>query len=323
MALISFLMTPAVMGSIALFLSIIWMLRDEKDKTRAMLVLALVLNLFFGFLLTVFMSKEGSMLPLKYDYVLFNLDKALGLQSAAIAAPLRTTLGMALFWVYELMVPVMIAWYLVAHYCGARGSVIVAYVAELILGPVFYAVLPACGPAYAFKPHWLKPWDVPAVPIHLTGMPNAFPSLHVATAFVFVLFAPRPLWRGISLVFLTGTLLATLATGEHYVIDLVAGLIFGCFAAALGHRENRKAMMFLSITAFWTLTIRFAWGLWIDHVILLRLFAGLSVMLAAATVFGEWTRHAVLPTPGQSHLATGAQATGAEDVAPEAELSQP
>lgn len=322
MALISFLMTPAVMGSIALFLSIIWMLRDEKDKTRAMLVLALVLNLFFGFLLTVFMSKEGSLLPLKYDYVLFNLDKALGLESAAIAAPLRTTLGMTLFWIYELMVPMMIVWYLVAHYCSARGSVIVAYVAELIVGPIFYAVLPACGPAYAFKPHWLKPWDVPAVPVQLTGMPNAFPSLHVATAFVFVLFAPRPLWRAISLVFLAGTLLATLATGEHYVIDLVAGLIFGSFAAALGHQERRKAILFLAITAFWSITIRFAPAFWIDHAILLKLFAGLSVLLAAATVVGEWTRHAALPAPGQPDLAAGVPATGTQDAAPEAELSQ-
>ena len=184
----------------------------------------------------------------------------------------------------------MICWYLVAHYGGARGSVILAYVAELTAGPILYALLPACGPAYAFRPHWLHPGEVPAAPVHLTGMPNAFPSLHVATALIFVLFAPGRLWRGVSLVFLAGTILATVATGEHYVIDLVAGMLFGCFAAALGHRETNKAIIFLSITTAWSLTIRFAWGFWIDHEILLRLFAAFSVILAAAAVFSEWTQ---------------------------------
>jgi hypothetical protein len=42
---------------LALFLSVLWMLKDERDKTRPMLVFALTLNLFFGFLLTVVMSR--------------------------------------------------------------------------------------------------------------------------------------------------------------------------------------------------------------------------------------------------------------------------
>ncbi len=317
MRVISFLLTPAIMGAIALFFSIIWMLRNEKDKSRAMLVLALILNLFFGSLLTFFMGKEGSLLPLKYDYILFHLDKALGVQTAAIAAPLRATLGWPLFVIYEFMVPAMIGWYLVAHYCAARGSIIVAYVAELIAGPLLYALLPACGPAYAFRPHGLQPGEAPAVPIHLTGMPNAFPSLHVATAFVFVLFAPKPLWRGVSLAFLAGTILATLSTGEHYVIDLVAGLLFGCFAAAMGHREYKKAVIFLSITAFWSLTIRFAWWFWMDHSSLLWLLVGLSVVLAVGQAFREWTKPAAVPVAEQARPLEAPDSTDAR-----AELTQ-
>jgi hypothetical protein len=317
MRVISFLLTPAIMGVIALFFSIIWMLRNEKDKSRAMLVLALILNLFFGSLLSFFMGKEGSLLPLKYDYILFHLDKALGMQTAAIAAPLRARLGWPLFVIYEFMVPAMIGWYLVAHYRAARGSIIVAYVAELIAGPLLYALLPACGPAYAFRPHWLQPGDVPAVPIHLTEMPNAFPSLHVATAFVFVLFAPKPLWRGVSLAFLAGTILATLSTGEHYVIDLVAGLLFGCFAAALGHREYKKAFIFLLITTCWSLTIRFAWWFWMDHVVLLRLLVAASVVLAIAEVFREWTKPAAFPVSEQARPVETPDSRGAR-----AELTQ-
>jgi len=80
-----------VIGVLALFLSVIWMLRDEKDKTRPLLVFALILNLFFGFLLTVFMSREGGLLPWKYDHVLFALDRALGVTAAPIARSLQAS----------------------------------------------------------------------------------------------------------------------------------------------------------------------------------------------------------------------------------------
>ena len=72
-------------------------------------------------------------------------------------------------------------------------------------------------------------------------MPNVFPSFHVATAFVLVLFAPGKVWRGVSLAFLAATALATLSAGEHYAIDLVAGLAFGCFAASVEYRNVRRS----------------------------------------------------------------------------------
>jgi len=67
------------------------------------------------------------------------------------------------------------------------------------------AVLPGCGPIYAFAPQWLNPPQVQADTIRLAAMPNAFPSLHLGTAFVFVFFAPGRFWRAVSLAFLCGT----------------------------------------------------------------------------------------------------------------------
>ena len=46
MRLLSMLLNPAIIGLLALVLSVIWMIRDERDKTRPLLVLALTLNLF-------------------------------------------------------------------------------------------------------------------------------------------------------------------------------------------------------------------------------------------------------------------------------------
>jgi hypothetical protein len=130
---------------------------------------------------------------------------------------------------------------------------------------------------------------VAATAIKLVGMPNAFPSLHMATAFVFVLFAPGKLWRVVSLAFLACTGMATLSTGEHYVIDLVAGLAFGCFAASVGYRRKRSAMAYLGIVLAWSLTVRFEYAFLIAHPLVLRLLALLTVAVAVFAVIKEWS----------------------------------
>jgi hypothetical protein len=289
MRLISFLLSPSIFGIEALFLSVLWMLRNERDKTRPMLVFALTLNLFFGTFLTIFMSRENAIFPWKYDHVLLQLDQSLGISTAPIARLLQGVCRRPLDVVYQSLVPVMICWFLVNRYRKARGSLVLAYVAELIAGPLLYAVLPACGPVYAFGANWLRPPAVQASAIRLSAMPNAFPSLHVATAFVFVLFAPGKLWRGVSLAFLACTGLATLSTGEHYVIDLVAGLAFGCFAASVGYRRVRSALLYLGIALFWSLAVRFGYVFLISHSGVTRILAVLTAAVAALAVFKEWS----------------------------------
>jgi hypothetical protein len=293
MRILSLFLNPAIISTVALFLSVLWMLRDQKDKTRPMLVFALTLNLFFGLLLTVFMGREGSMLPWKYDHVLFALDAALGLPAAVIARPLQGALHFPLIVIYQLMVPMMICWFLVTHRQNTRGSVVLAYVGELVAGPLAYAVLPACGPLYAFGVHWLNPPIVSTDAIKLAAMPNAFPSLHIATALVFVLFAPGKAWRAVALAFLFGTGLATLSTGEHYVIDLVAGLAFGCFAASVGYRRVRSAGLYLAAVFAWSLTVRFGYSFLIAHPWLLRLMVAITLAMTLRAIAKEWATPAL------------------------------
>ena len=290
MQLLPILLNPAIIGLLALVLSVVWMIRDERDKTRPMLVLALTMNLFYGFLLTVFMGREGSLFPLKYDPVLFRVDAALGFSNASIAVPLQGVWRLPLVVIYNSMIPMMICWFLVTRYRNIRGSVVLAYVAELIAGPMLYAVLPACGPIYAFGALWLHPPTVTATTIRLAGMPNAFPSLHFWTALVLVFFAPGKLWRTVALAFLAGTGLATLSTGEHYVIDLVSGAAFGCFAASVGNRNVKSAILFLGVVLLWSLTIRFQSEFLILHPTLPQLFAALTLALATLAVIRAWSR---------------------------------
>jgi hypothetical protein len=296
MQLTSVLLNPAFVATLALFLSVLWMLRDPKDKTRPMLVFALVLNLFYGFLLTTLMGREGSLFPWKYDHILFAMDQSLGLEAARIAGPLQGFCRVPLWVVYQSMIPVMIAWFLVTRSRTRPGSVILAYAAELAAGPVIYGILPACGPFYAFGLQWLYPPAVSADPIRLTGMPNAFPSLHIATALVLVLFAPGRFWRAVSVAFLSATCLATLSTGEHYVIDLVPGLAFGLFAANIGFVKSRRASVFLAVVCAWSVAVRFGHVFLIAHPAVTKSCAALTVLLAVVEVFREWSTRPLAAT---------------------------
>jgi len=292
MGVLNFILAGPVFGILILFLGVIWMLRDEKDKSRPLLVGALVLNLFYGFLLSTLMGREGGLVPWKFDHVLYHMDASLGVQTAAIAGPLQGFWRIPLWAIYQMMVPMMIVWFLVVRKRRLSGSIVFAYVAELVAGPLLYLIVPACGPIYAFGTQWLNPPAVAADAIRLTGLPNAFPSLHVGTAFVLVLVAPGKFWKVVASLFLAGTCLATLATGEHYVIDLIPGFTFGACAAAAGMLNFRRSAIFLSLTIAWSLAVRFGSVFLIAYPVVTRSIAVLTMILAAIALWKSWTESA-------------------------------
>jgi hypothetical protein len=293
----------------ALFLSIVWMLRQPRDKARPLLVIALAVNLFYGILLSIFMRAEGSLLPWKYDFILLRLDAALGLPATRLAQPLQGEWRILLATVYQLMVPMMICWFLVVRRQGLGGALVLAYVAELVTGPILYAIVPACGPAYALGAGWTHEALPKPDLMRLAGMPNAFPSLHVGTALVLVIFAPRTWSRLVAAMFFATTVMATISTGEHYVIDLLPGFAFGCFAAEVGFRRYGPAIANLGLAIAWCLVVRFEYGFLISHAYLLRVFAILTALPAMATVVYRWSS-----TDQASDLA---EAGGIRDAAPE------
>jgi PAP2 superfamily len=288
MRAIDVLLNPTILAIVALFLSVLWMLRDEKDKTRIELVFALALNLFYGMFFNFFMTGEGAVFPYKFDHVLVWLDASLGIQATSIARTLQNIPHNPLWIVYDAMVPMMITWYFVTRHMRNRGSIILAYATELVSGPLLYMIVPACGPVYAFGKQWLQSPSFRPEVVRLTGMPNAFPSLHVGTAFVFVMFAPGKIWKAVALFFFAATCLATLSTGEHYVIDLIPGLAFGVFVSAVGMRNFRRAGCFLALTLGWSFGVRFGYTILLAHPTLTRSLAGLTVVSAVLALVRQW-----------------------------------
>lgn len=163
-----------------------------------------------------------------------------------------------------------------------------AYAVELVLAPILYSIVPACGPVYAFGPTWLKVSSAPLELVHLNFLPNAFPSLHTASALVLLLFAPGRKSRAVALAFLLGTMMATLATGEHYLIDLVPGLALGCLAWSGGRRQWRRICGFAAIVLGWSLSCRFGYEVLIARPLLLRTLALCTLGAVASALYSAW-----------------------------------
>jgi hypothetical protein len=154
-------------------------------------------------------------------------------------------------------------------------AVMLAFLATGPLGVFFYNVLPACGPVHvfgaAFPMHPLSTVDamrLNIVPVMMTGARNAIPSLHM-TWVLLVWWNSRGLarWvRAIAAVFVLFTVLATLGTGEHYVIDLVVAFPFSVMVQALcsysmpfREGERRTAFLFGTlVTLVWLASLSFA-----------------------------------------------------------------
>ena len=94
-------------------------------------------------------------------------------------------------------------------------------------GIAVFALCPVCGPRYAFGAQF--PFHAPAaiVPhrVAIAAPPNGVPSLHMAAALLILWFARH--WiagRLLAVVFVVLTVLATLGSGEHYLLDLIVAV---------------------------------------------------------------------------------------------------
>lgn len=183
--------------------------------------------------------------PLTYDAHLLKIDAAFGnptywIASYANLAPdwlktATTVVYAALAALFFPLVALLIRERKVRSLHGWRTMVI-----PFMVATVCYAWLPATGPIAAFGgvdfPAGIaSPADVPAAMLSVQAAArNAMPSMHLSGAIWVLMIAAafrRKIFFALSVLFLAGTAWATMALGEHYLIDLVVALPF---AAALG-----------------------------------------------------------------------------------------
>jgi hypothetical protein len=147
---------------------------------------------------------------------------------------------------------------------GLRSGVNVmhAFVAAGVAGFILYQVCPAEGPLYSFAtqfPDHLPDWrDVSLAPYLSAGVHNAIPSMHMAWALLVLWSAmelgPLALAIAASLVGLTA--LATLGSGEHYMVDLVVSVPLAFAVWNAFRRDKFRAALGLSLVCGWLIYLR-------------------------------------------------------------------
>jgi len=219
--------------------------------------------------------------PATYDLFLYAADAGFGI-------PITAQVGMfvarhpALAWwcglVYESL-PLAVS--LLYAYERSGGKPLPTRVLPAFLGGgaaayLLYNILPAAGPIYIFGAQF--PAHLPQVvqialqaPLMHDAPRNAVPSMHLACALL-IFWNVRRLSRwfyAASGLYLGLTIVATLGFGEHYVVDLIAGVPYALLLGAACARQsvapailsparNHALVTGSLLTCTWIAALRFA-----------------------------------------------------------------
>jgi hypothetical protein len=267
----------------------IWSNEEERERLQYAFLPPLLFVLL-GYAGSAPLAITGVLHPKTLDLFLYNFDASMGVQLSFKAGQFvlssRWLTRVALLFYLALPVPVMLVY---AKQLVRRGSAAMSvFLGFFIAGPVaviFYNLFPACGPIYLlgskfpFAP--LSAQQVKEIlvqPVLVPGARNAFPSLHLAWAVLAWWYA-----EGLSgwtklflLLFLAGTVLATLGLGEHYFIDLVTAFPFALIIYAgcalhipwLDQRRLAPLLMGTLLMLGWAGLLRFGLRIvWVSQLI--------------------------------------------------------
>src|SRR5471030_1389921 len=193
----------------------------------------------YGWVVLVFaLNLTPHTLPGAMDRFLYAFDGSLGFEPSFAAGrvlagmPLLQSLTIVQY--QALMLGVAIVYGLQSKQpIDGSPRMLPAFVSMMIAGYCLYHLCPAAGPVYGFGP--LFPQRPPEflhmalvrIPIDSAAR-NAMPSLHIGTALLIWWHSRGSHWVGRLLagLFLLATAFSTMATGQHYFIDLVVAFPF-------------------------------------------------------------------------------------------------
>ena len=251
---------------------------DERRSALDLLVIRFSLPVCLPLLQVMLWIQTKSFAEV-YDLHLYAFDGLFGttvVKRVALAVRAVPGLLTVLYLVYQSLVPVVALFVVLQRNDKGyvHGKLLSRFLIAAGLGYVIYAILPGIGPGFAFPdvfPYGL-PEAMETTPgrfVELDGFPrNAMPSLHTTWALlVFIAAWPMgPGLRVVGMLFLLGTLGATLSLGEHYMVDLIvavpfAVLVEGVAANPFASAQRRTALQAIggaaAMIAVWLVAIRF------------------------------------------------------------------
>jgi hypothetical protein len=197
---------------------------------------------FFIFAVQHALIFSGQLYPQTFDLYLYTFDASFGFQpSFAFARIFHRSvivrdIGYLTYQTLPLAMALVYLGYIDPRATKPNWRLLQLFFGTGLLGWLFYNFVPATGPVYAFPgvfPYAAvsHPFSQPLlhrISVNPAFPRNAIPSLHVA--WVLLLWwsrGPFPRWvRAALLLYLFMTLIATLGTGEHYFVDLIAAVPF-------------------------------------------------------------------------------------------------
>lgn len=273
---------PGLAGLLLLVLRFLWS-EGAARATAYGLLAAAASMVFFVFSAQRILSLANLLYSKTFDLYLFAADGSFRWQPNY--ALCRATVHFPIFGIIVKLAYVSLPFVMAVIYAmripkntkRPSWDMITLFLLTGLAGSVLYNVLPGTGPVYAF--HGFFPWQslpyeslqrlrLERISVPLDVPRNAIPSLHIAWAIL--------LWwnsRRLSLAMrvFTGayfvlTIISTLATGEHYLVDVIAGIPFALCVQAIVSPENRAlkwaprariSLLGLGLTLIWMLLIRF------------------------------------------------------------------
>jgi hypothetical protein len=264
----------------------LWSERDGRENALALLAPAVVLVLFVLACANV-LRMTSSLSPQTDDAWLYAFDGSLGFQPSFWMGRIMyqsLTLTRATLLTYlslPFAMAVVCAWHVPPGAKRVSWHMLSVLMLAGAAGWLLYNVVPATGPLYAFSRDFpwhslpykdLSTFTLQKMPLPL-GIPrNGMPSLHMGWV-VLLCWNSRGLPRALRatlILYLILTVIATLGSGQHYLVDLVVSLPFALAVQsgasyALPNKSRRMAALVsgLGFTAAWLLLVRFGvpWAL--------------------------------------------------------------
>jgi len=264
----------------------LWSEREGRENAKVLLVPALALVFFILACANVLRLTSG-LSPQTDDAWLYAFDGSLGFQPSfwmgkiMYGSLVLTRMTLLTYLSLPFAMAVVCAWQIPPAARRVSWHMLTVLLLAGVAGWLLYNVVPATGPLYAFGRDF--PWNslpykdlstfaLQKMPLPL-GIPrNGMPSLHMG--WVVLLWwnsrgLPRAL-RAALIFYLFLTVIATLGSGQHYLVDLVVSLPFALAVQsvasyALPNKSRRIAAMVygLGFTMAWLLLVRFgvSWAL--------------------------------------------------------------
>ncbi|MBV9179851.1 MAG: phosphatase PAP2 family protein, partial [Acidobacteria bacterium] len=293
----------------------IWATGQEREELKSILVPAAAFT-FFSLGSAKLLNLGGLLYPRTLDLYAYAFDGSLGFQPSFVIGRLfrnHAYVGLIGSFTY-FSLPLAMALLYAGHLRRRKGTplfVLELFMLSGLLGYFLYLAFPATGPLYLAGPAFPRITLPLAVlrklvlrPVALDwGIPrNAMPSLHMTWALL-IWFNSKPfsrLTRTLAFMFLLTTMVDTLGTGEHYLIDLVVAFPFAVAVQAICNRvvpmksRNRWLPILgcVCLVTIWLVLLRTG-----ERVFLLTPAIPWACILASTVLSACWLKHIVSAEP--------------------------